>query len=462
MEPENLRFGGGASGTFLHPFVAVEMVLAIILILCLHRKYAVIPLLFGVFTIPLGQVIVVAGVHFIVLRILILTGLLRWLVSAPSPARLLKGDLKSIDSFTVLWTLTVFFAFCLQWMQTQALIFSLGDLLDRLGGYLVLRFMIQSREDLKRALITFASICVIMGCTMIVEQLTLRNVFGLLGGAPLVPQIREGRIRSQGAFGVYIDAGVFGAVLIPLFVWLWSEGKSRLAAALGIAGATAMTITSSSSTPELAYACGILALCVWSLRKRMRVIRWGFAGIVIGLHLVMKAPVWALIARIDLTGSSSGYHRYILVDNCIRHFWDWWLIGTRFYNTWGWDMWDLSNQFVACAFTGGLVGLAFFVWILSSGFGGVGRARKWVEGNQKEEWFLWCLGAALFATVVAFFGCSYMAQMQMELFTLLSMICVSIFEAKQLLAVSKILPNSSDIRLHSELLHAHEPAGQST
>ena len=40
------------------------------------------------------------------------------------------------------------------------------------------------------------------------------------------------------------------------------------------------------------------------------------------LHLVMNGPVWSLIARVDLTGSSSSYHRYYLLDNCIRHFSD--------------------------------------------------------------------------------------------------------------------------------------------
>ena len=61
MEPEHLRFGGGATETLLHPLVAVEMLIAIILILCLPRKYAIAPLLFAVFTISLGQVVVFGG-----------------------------------------------------------------------------------------------------------------------------------------------------------------------------------------------------------------------------------------------------------------------------------------------------------------------------------------------------------------------------------------------------------------
>ena len=40
------------------------------------------------------------------------------------------------------------------------------------------------------------------------------------------------------------------------------------------------------------------------------------------LHMVMKTPVWHLISRIDIAGGSSSYHRYELVDQCIRHFSD--------------------------------------------------------------------------------------------------------------------------------------------
>jgi len=431
MEPEHIRFGGGAADTILHPFIAVVMVLAIILILCLPRKYVVVPLLLGAFIIPLGQVVVLAGVHFTVLRILIMAGLLRCAILGSSSSNgKLVGGLNPIDRVTLLWAVAAFLIFAIQWMETQAFIRSLGDLLDKMGGYLVLRILIQDTEDIKRVVKVFAVICVVMGLCMINEQITRQNIFGLLG-IKIEPQIRDGRIRSQGAFGVYIDAGVFAGVLIPLFIWLWRSAKSRLAAGLGILGATAMTVTSNASTSQLAYVSGLVALCFWPLRNRMRQFRLGLAAVLVALHLVMKAPVWALIARIDLTGSSSGYHRYELVDNCIRHFADWWLLGTRIYDTWGWDMWDLSNQFVACAFTGGLVTLVLFIMILSRSFSAIGKSRKLVEGNLEEEWLLWYLGASLLSTVVAFFGCSYMAQMQMELFALLAMISAATFWARQ-------------------------------
>jgi hypothetical protein len=143
----------------------------------------------------------------------------------------------------------------------------------------------------------------------------------------------------------------------------------------------------------------------------------------------MKAPVWALIQRVDLTGSSSGFHRYLLVDQCIRHFGEWWLIGVRNYNEWGFDTWDLSNQYVEYAVTGGLATLVTFILVISRGFGRLGTARRLVKGDRKREWSLWCLCAALQAHVVAYFGIGYFDQVQVAWYLLLAIIGVTTSEA---------------------------------
>jgi hypothetical protein len=428
MEPQNLRFGGGATGTLLHPVVAVEMVIVLILILCLPRKYAIAPLLFGVFMIPLGQVVVLAGIHFTVLRILIITGLVRRAASRQSR---FPGGFNTIDRLLTFWALSSLIVISLQWMESAAFIKSLGDFLDLLGGYYLVRFLIQDVADVRWAIKVLAAIAVLSSVCMTNEQLTHRNIFGLLGGVSIVPQIREGKLRSQAAFAVYIDAGEFGATLIPLLVWLWSDKKSRVAVYLGMAGAVTMILTCNSSTPLLALAAGILGFCFWPLRRQMRLFRWLLVITLTVIHLSMKAPVWALINHIDLTGSSSSYHRYYLVDNFIRHFRDWWLLGYKNYESWGWDMWDLSNQYVAVGLTGGLITFVIFIGILSRSFGGLGKARKRVAGNWKLEWLCWCLGCSLVGHVVGWFGCSYMAQMQMDLFALLAMVSVAINERMQ-------------------------------
>ena len=73
MQPKNFQFGGGAAGTVLHPLVALAMLIALVLILVLPRRKAIAPFLLAFFTIPLGQVLVLGGIHLLMHQILILT-----------------------------------------------------------------------------------------------------------------------------------------------------------------------------------------------------------------------------------------------------------------------------------------------------------------------------------------------------------------------------------------------------
>jgi hypothetical protein len=431
MEPEHLRFGGGAAETMLHPLVAIWLLIAIVLILTRPRGQALNVFLFSCFTIPVGQVVVLGSLHFTVLRILVIAGLIRRAWSGKSSARgKFPGEFNGVDQAVLLWTVSAFVVLSLQWMNMQSLIHNLGDFLDAIGGYLVVRFLIPDREAIARTFKVLAVVCAIQGACMINEQISHQNIFGYLGGMPLAVTVRDGKIRSEGVMGC-IYAGVFAGVMIPMFIWLWTSGKSRMLACAGFAGATAMAITSNASTSLMALAGSIVGLAFWPLRKQMRFVRWGLVLTLGALHLAMKAPVWALIARIDLTGSSSGDHRYKLMDNCIRHFSDWWLLGTKYYDTWGYDMWDLCNQFVVTALTGGLVTLILYIMIFKRSFAAIGKARKQVNGNRGQEWLLWCLGADLFANVVAHFGSNYMTQLMMSVFPLLACISVAVFEARR-------------------------------
>jgi hypothetical protein len=428
MQPEHLIFGGGAVESRLQPFVAVCMIIAILLILLLPRNKVIVAFLLSFFTIPLAQVIVVGSLHFPVLRILMLAGLVRMVLSSASSGAKLPGGFNAVDRVVVLWTISLFIVLSLQWLELPAFVKFVADFIDALGGYLVLRFLIPDSETVKRTIKVLALICVIQGVCMVSEQFTHQNVFASLGMNQ--PALRDGHIRSEGTLGT-LYGGTFAGVLMPMFLWLWNEGKSRMAACAGIVGATAMVFASHASTSWLAYAAGLGGLCFWPLRDRMRLLRFGIVGILVGLHLVMHGPVWSLIEKIDLTGGSSSYHRYMLVDNCIRHFSDWWLLGYKNYGDWGFDMWDLCNQFVAVALTGGLISLILFIMIYSRGFSAIGKARKLADGDKAEEWFLWCLGSTLFANIVASFGINYMVQLETALFALLACISVATLKAVQ-------------------------------
>jgi hypothetical protein len=427
VQPNSFYFGGGAGDTVMHPLVALAMIVAIILMLRLRRKYAIIPFFACAFLIPPGQMLVLGGVHLFVLRIVILFACARMLVAKLSASTGVVGPrLDSVDKVFMLWAVLRALAFLFVFsFQSAAVVNQVAFLLDVFGGYFLLRFLVRDTADIQLAVRVFAIIAFIVGLCMLNEKLRNQNIFGYLGGFPIVPQLRDGAIRAQGSFEHPILAGSFGATLLPLFFWLWKQGKLRLLAIVGVIGSTCMVLSSASSTPLMAYVGGIVAVCLWPMRRHMRAFRWGIVILLIGLHLVMKAPVWFLIARVDLTGASSGYHRAMLVDTFIRHFSEWWLIGTNTNASWGYDMWDLSNQFVAEGVTGGLATFICFIALISMSFGKIGVARKAATGDRKREWFLWCLGAALVSHIVAFWGISYFDHTQISWFALLVMISVA-------------------------------------
>lgn len=78
-------------------------------------------------------------------------------------------------------------------------------------------------------------------------------------------------------------------------------------------------------------------------------------------------------------------------------------------------------MYVSKGESGGLISLVFFIAIIARSFGRIGKARKSVQG-RKREWFMWLLGAALYANVMAFFGVSYWDQTVAAWFVLLAMI----------------------------------------
>jgi len=425
MEPTNIRFGGGGATTLLHPLVATWMLIAIVLIFVLPRWKAIAPFLLAFFTIPLGQVLVIGGLHFPALRILILAGLVRRIVSRRKASEnKSRMRISAVDQAVVMWTVSALVVVSLQWMELPAFIKFVGDFLDALGGYLVVRFLIPDLEAVRRTIKVFAVICLILGACMVSEHFTRKDVFCYLGGCGIDAEVRNGHVRASGVLGT-IQSGTFGGVLIPLFLWLGTERKSRLVAGVGLAGATAMVITSGASTGGIAYGASFLGLALWPLRKQMRLIRWGLVATLLGLHLVMNGPVWSLIEHIDLNSGSSSFHRYMLIDTLIRHFGEWWLLGTRNNGSWGWESWDTCNQFVDVSVRGGLLTLVLYITVIKWSFAAIGNTRKRVSGDRRQEWFLWCLGSSLFANVVGQFGINYMIQLQLLLFPLLSCICVA-------------------------------------
>lgn len=406
--PENLQFGGGANASTMTPLVFGIMALAAIMLAILPRKYAPAPLLIATFLVPAQQVLL-GGVHFYVTRILVLVGLCRLLaVKGSSSEPLFRGGFTRIDKALCLLVIVGGTAFIVREGASGAFVYQIAIWLDSLGLYFIMRHLLQDQDDLYRLFKVFAFVAAVLGIFMSYEYLTGLNLFSYLTNHQIVPWIRDGKVRARATFANAITAGTFGATLVPLFFLLWKHGKAKLWASIGFVAATGITITSNSSTPLTGYVGGILALCLWPIRKKMRLIRWGIVLLVLGLSVVMKAPVWFVLTRINLAGGNA-YDRAILIDEAVRHFSEWWLLGTSNNGSWGFDSWDACNQFVAEGLSGGLAALVLFIVLLWRSFGAIGQCRKIVDGSA-HEWLFWSLGAALFSHIIVFLGVDYFDQ----------------------------------------------------
>jgi hypothetical protein len=440
VDPEALRqmqFGGGVTGSIFSPVTMIAILIAGILMLVLPRNKAIVPFFAGAILIPLDQILLVGPLHFPMLRILLLFGFARMFWAKLSGNEVIfSGGINGIDK--AMFVLTAFTAVdgVLLWRESGAVIFQLGNVYTALGAYSLVRFLIRDQDDVRRILRVWACVAVGVGAIMACELLTGKNaLYMAIGGARAefveTVNMRDGSLRATGSFAHPILAGTFGGFSLPLFVGLWWRDKGdRKFAIAGFIGSIVMALTANSSTALLGGMGGIIGLGFWLIRRRMRLVRWGIIGTLAALQMMMTSPVWHIISDIDITGSSSSYHRYMLVDQCIRHFWDWFLVGSKDFGNWGWDMWDLSNQYVATADTTGFVPLVALIVIIVIGFKYLGRARGAAEGEKNGERFVWAIGACLFANVVAFFGISYFDQTIVAWYALLAMISAVTWPAR--------------------------------
>jgi len=146
--------------------------------------------------------------------------------------------------------------------------------------------------------------------------------------------------------------------------------------------------------------------------------------------LIMKAPVWFLIARVGEITGGTAWHRAALIDAAISHISEWWFVGTSYTAHWmpyalaiDPTMADITNQYIAEGVNGGVVTMLIFIFIIVQSYKTIGKTiRLSNEISKKDRIIIWSLGCALFGHVVSFFSVSYFDQMVVFWYVLLAMI----------------------------------------
>jgi len=409
--------------TFINGIGIGFTLLMCLLMLVLPRRFALIPVIILTCYMTMGQRIMVAGLNFNMIRILTIAGWIRIIIWR----EVFRVKMNAIDKTLIVWTISGILVHSLLWQTTHELINRLGHTYDVMGLYFLFRFLVRDMRDIKRVFMIVTVLIIPLGVAMLAEKLTGRNVFAVFGGVMELTRVRDGSLRCQGPFAHPILAGTVGATLLPWFEAVWWEGGHRLIAGLAIIAAAVIVVTSASSGPAVAAVAGIAALALWYRRRWMRTIRWSIVLVLTGLSLVMKVPIWWIIARADVFGGSTGWHRAWLIDTAAKHFGEWWLLGIKDSGVWDPMLADVTNEYLWEGFNGGLITMLLFILIIVVCFRYVGRA---VHGMANVESlatrrYIWAMGACLFAHVLNYLSISYFDQNFVFWFLLLSMIATS-------------------------------------
>ena len=312
-----------------------------------------------------------------------------------------------------------------------------GTMFDWLTSYIVARSLLRDRNDFILQIRFLAIMLIPLAAAMIVEKVTGKNHFALFGGVDEMSAIRDGRVRAQGAFRHPILAGTFGATLLPLMIGL-IRMRNRWSGVVGSFCAALIVWAAASSGPLLAALGGVGALCIWGLRRSMRLVYVGLFLIVLMLQAGMNRPVWWIFDSASSFAGGEGWHRSYIIDATIRHWDEWWLVGTPRTVHWGGqppapgdpNNIDLTNQYITLAVKGGALTLMLFVAILWTCYKRLGYAFRVRRGciNSETEWLAWCTGVALFAHCVSFFSIAYFDQSIFYFLWLLSAIAAGTME----------------------------------
>lgn len=391
----------------------------LIMALLLPRRWAALPAILLLCFIPAGQRVVISTIDFSFIRIMMMVIWMRLVVRAE--VRPIVWN--HLDRVMIAWAVIAVVTGTLQGATLSIFINRVGSSVDAMMVYFFFRLVIRSHEDLA-ALATMFMVCgFAVAGFFLIENRTQQNMFYVFGGVPQFTDVRDGRLRCQGAFAHSILAGCFWACIVPFYmVRGWLKGDWLLPAFASVASLLIVALCA-SSTPVMAVGFGILGGALFLLRGALRWIRWLVFGWLCVLHFfLMKMPVWHLLARVDIVGGSTGWHRYHLVDKFFERFPEWYLVGTPRTGHWGPGLHDVTNEFVAEGVAGGILRLAAYVMAIWLSFAGVSRSMRYPGGSRAYRYCAWALGTALFMHCMNYIAVTYFEQIVVEYYVTLAAI----------------------------------------
>jgi hypothetical protein len=364
-----------------------------------------LPFIAAACLIPMNQQIDIASLNFTTFRCLLAVAILKQIMGSGNNV----VSWNMFDKLILLWSITGSFVYILQQANLNAVIYKSGVTFDCLGFYWLLRQYIRQWDDVFISVKLFAIFAILTAPSIVLEkyQQASFSIFGPVEGA-----YYRGRYRAAGPFPHYIILGCFWATLLPFFYAQLKMGKNNILYFLAIVAALSNVYCCASSTPIMTVIAIILFWNIYSYRIYGRLIFWLTCSGLLLLHLIMKAPVWHLLARLDVFSGSTGWHRYFLMDNFINNISQWFFLGNISTAQWGLSQGDITNQFILEALRGGIMTLVIFIILIYYAIKIPGKFSI-DHVTPETQWISWAICVVMLGHLVTFWGVSYFGQIDM-------------------------------------------------
>jgi len=414
----------------MHPVVGLFLIWIVIATLASSRNSALVCAVLTLNFVTPAQRLYLLGMNLPAMRIFIFAAIARILIRREySSIRLCN-----LDWIVVLYGISTVSAYTLQQPSLGSLNYAIGNALDAIGAYFIIRVLIRGGDGFGHLVRALGWVSLVILVLFLFESRTGVNPMSYFGGVPANSDIRGGRIRIAGTYPHSILAGAYWAAALPLFLGFRFRDGHRMTVMYAAAiSSLVIVFLSASSTPLASAALGVAAAALYYQRSSLTAIKLGLLAGLFALALVMHHPIWFLLSKVDLVGGSTGYYRYLLVDNFIRHWHEWYQVGIPDTVQWGAGLGlgsvglrDLANQFVYEGTRGGAASLALFIAAIVVALRYVGTLVR-AQATEDERRQSWHLGISVVVHVTSFVAVSYYGQVKFAWWMTLA-ICASLYQ----------------------------------
>jgi hypothetical protein len=303
-----------------------------------------------------------------------------------------------------------------------AFVYKGGVCIDTIILYIVFRNLLQSIDVIESIGKIFAMCVLFLLPFIFSEYFSAHNLFSIVGREAI--SIRNGEVRATGTFNHAILFGSFAVALIPV-IWSSYKIERKNFYLFAVLSCLFFVFACSSSGPLVALAGVFFFLSFFKWKRYSPLLAKLILFLAIFIHVVRERELWHfLYVRIAVKASSTGYHRFLLVDAAVKEFKNWWLFGygdlgpqwhTKYWPRNHAHFTDITNHYLLEGVRGGFFTMVLFIllcFFCIKTLGGLAVRQDSVE--YQRLW--WGFTVMMIAHCISFLSVAYFGQITMLLY----------------------------------------------